>query len=245
MRWSFVRIGAVIVSLTGVAAGFVVNLHRAVRTGQDVGLVLANYVSLFTIVSSTLCAAALIAAIVWGRRNPTEPREPVVIAFGIAMTTGPMLLLAVVFNALLRGHPSATALADPAGIHALDVWATEALHVVLPLLLLADLLFAPRRRGLRWRALGPLVLYPIAWLGYTLVRGAITLDPENASVGWYPYGFLDPRGPAGWTGVLTHIAVMLVTLVVLDLAVIAIGRYRERHAHIGMGSTPRMPGVVA
>ncbi|HYP73945.1 MAG TPA: Pr6Pr family membrane protein, partial [Microbacterium sp.] len=233
------------VSLTGVAAGFIVNLDRALRYGQDVGIVLANYVSLFTIVTSTLCAAALIAAIVWGRRHPTAAREPVVIAFSLAMTTGPMLLLAIVFNALLRGQPTAAALADPAGIHALDVWATEALHVVLPLLLLADLLFAPRRRGLPWWTLAPLVAYPIAWLGYTLVRGVVTPDPAGASIGWYPYPFLDPQGPAGWAGVAVYIGVMLGLLIVLDVAVIAIGRHRERHAHIGMGSAPRMPGVVA
>lgn len=57
------------------------------------------------------------------------------------------------------------------------------LHLVIPSLAVVGwLLFGPRAR-VTWRAIGYGVLWPIGWLLYTLVVGAVT--------GWYPYPFLD------------------------------------------------------
>ena len=74
--------------------------------------------------------------------------------------SGPIFLLGIVYNALLRGLPSAVALGDSAGIALLDQYAAEVLHVVMPLYFLLDLLFAPRRRGLPWWSLGVFVSVP-------------------------------------------------------------------------------------
>lgn len=59
------------------------------------------------------------------------------------------------------------------------------LHVVVPLLAVVGwLLFGPRPRvTLRVAALS--LVWPLVWLAYTLVMGAV--------VGWYPYPFLDVR----------------------------------------------------
>lgn len=240
MRWSIVRLFAVIVGVTGIAAGFIVNVDRAVREGWNIALVLSNYFSLFTIVTTILCVVALTAALVWVRGAPRGAVEPRRITLPLAVATGPMLLLGVVFNALLRGEPTEAALGDAAGIHLMDVWATEALHVVLPLLLVADLLFAPRRRGLGWRALPLLVAYPIVWLGYTLLRATVTPDPTGASARWYPYGFLDPA-TSGWGGVVAYIAAMLVAI---DAGIIALGRFRSRHTRVGVDAGPGAPRLA-
>lgn len=64
-------------------------------------------------------------------------------------------------------------------------WVNLVVHVAAPIVVFADWLLsadAPRvslRTALWWLA------FPVAWLGYTFVRGAI--------VDWYPYPFLDPR----------------------------------------------------
>lgn len=228
MRWSLVRALTVFVAGSGVVAGFIVNVDRATRQGQDLGLVLANYFSLFTVVSAILTVVVLTAAIVWTARNRDAAVEPFGIALGLALVTGPVLLLGIVFNVLLRGDPSAEALADSAGIHFLDSWATETMHVALPLLLLLDLFAAPRRRALPWSTLVAIAVYPILWLGYTMVRGAVTPAPDGSDPRWYPYPFLDPDGPAGWTGVLIYVVVMLAVLIGLGAGVVAIGRYRAR-----------------
>src|SRR2546423_843986 len=56
-------------------------------------------------------------------------------------------------------------------------------HYVMPIgIVLGWLLFGPRPR-IDLRVVGWALAWPVAWLGYTLVRGAIWH--------WYPYPFLD------------------------------------------------------
>jgi hypothetical protein len=81
-----------------------------------------------------------------------------------------------------------------------------AVHVVAPVLtVLGWLAFGPRPR-----TDGPTVLrsliWPIAWLGYTLVVGAAT--------GWYPYPFLDvgARGAVAVAATCAVIAVLVAGL---------------------------------
>ena len=85
-------------------------------------------------------------------------------------------------------------------------WVNFVVHMAAPLVVFADWVLsadAPRvdaRRALLW------LTFPVLWLGYTFVRGAI--------VDWYPYPFLDPRagveGAAGsWSAVIVTTVVML------------------------------------
>ena len=69
----------------------------------------------------------------WMLRHPGTSPEPVGIAMAIAAVTGPVILLGIVFNVLLRGDPAPIAATDPAWVAFMDAWATETLHVVLPL----------------------------------------------------------------------------------------------------------------
>lgn len=61
--------------------------------------------------------------------------------------------------------------------------ANQLFHTVSPLLVVAGwLLFGPRRL-VDGRVVVVAVAYPVAWLAFTLVRGAM--------IGWYPYPFID------------------------------------------------------
>jgi len=230
MYWSWLRIAGATAGLSGVVAGYVVNVDRATRQGQDLGLVLANYFSLFTIVSTILTAVALTVAASWSMHHPGSSREPFRIALALALVTAPVLLLGVVFNVLLRGAPAGAALSDSPGIALMDAYATEMLHVVLPLYLVIDLAFATRRRALPWWTLAVFVVYPLIWVFYTMVRGALTPDPSGATPWWYPYPFLDPHGAGGWPSAFAYIAVMLVGFVAIGAMIIAVGRFRARRA---------------
>lgn len=243
MHWSWMRLGAAAVGLSGIAAGYIVNVDRSARQGHDLAVVLANYFSLFTIVSTMLSVGALTAAATWSRMHPERTREPLGIALALAVVTGPILLLGVVYNLLLRGAPSTLALADSPGIAMLDTYAVEVLHVVLPLYFLADLLFATRRRGLPWWGLAVIAAYPLVWLGHTMVRGEFVADPFGTTAWWYPYPFLDPHGPGGWGSVLLYIAAIFVGLLGIGAGTIAIGRHRERRAARRARSTP-LAGVL-
>ena len=236
MRWSWFRIAAAITALSGVVAGFIVNIDRASREMQDLELVLVNYFSLFTIVSSLLSVVALVTAASWAQRHPGTSREPLGIAIGLAAVAGPVLLLGIVYNVLLRDTPSGIALGDSAGIALLDSYAVEVLHVVLPIYFLLDLLLAPRRRGLPWRSIVVFVVYPIGWVVYTMVRGLRVSNPDGSTSWWYPYPFLDPHGAGGYPSAFAYIGAMMVAFLAIGAAIIAIGRYRERRASVRGGA---------
>lgn len=238
--WAWLRIAAAIVGVSGVIAGFIVNVDRATREGWDLGLVLANYFSLFTILTTVLTVIILLIAAVWSLRNPGTSREPFGIALGLAVVTGPILLLGIVYNVLLRAPPSGVAAEDSSGIAFLDSWAVETLHVVLPLYLLLDLVFAPRRRGLPWWSLAVVVAYPVVWVTYTMVRGTLIANPDGSNPWWYPYPFLDPNGDGGYASAFTYIAVMTAGLLLIGALIIAIGRWREKRATV---SDERMPAT--
>ena len=97
-------------------------------------------------------------------------------------------------------------------LHPLDhfrgwLWASDTLvHIVVPVLVvLGWLVFGPRRRvSIRVVLLG--LIWPVVWLIYTLVVGAMT--------GWYPYFFLDVRESGAAT-----VAVYCVAILILLLAV--------------------------
>ncbi|RXZ51552.1 Pr6Pr family membrane protein [Agromyces binzhouensis] len=247
MRWVWFRIAAAIVAGTGVLAGLLVNVDRALRDGQELGLVLANYFSMFTIVSSILSIVVLSVAAHWMRRHPGTSPEPVGIALAIAAVTGPVILLGIVFNVLLRGEPPAIAATDPLWVANLDSWATETLHVVLPAYFVLDLLFASRRRGLPWRSLAVIVSYPLVWTVYTMLRGELVPNPDGSAEWWYPYGFLDPH-IAGYGSAFGYIGGILFAFLLLGVAIIGIGRSRGRYAaaHVGAARVriSALPGQV-
>jgi hypothetical protein len=92
-------------------------------------------------------------------------------------------------------------------------------HYAVPILMvLGWVLFGPRPRIDRRVWLCSLV-FPAAWLAYTLVRGAIW--------SWYPYPFLDVLSHGYLRVAANSVAVLLVLLAVA--AVFALGdRYRRR-----------------
>jgi len=244
MYWTLIRIAAAVTALSGVVAGFIVNVDRAARQGHHLGAVLANYFSLFTIISSLLSVVVLVAAATWWQRHPGTSPEPMRIALGMAAVAGPVILLGLVYNALLRGLPSEAALGDSAGIALLDSYAIDVLHVVMPIYFVLDLLLAPRRRGLPWWSLGVIVGYPLAWTAYTMIRGELVANPDGSAAWWYPYPFLDPHGAGGYGSALTYIGAILAAFLVIGIGMITIGRYREKRAAVRAGSAPAVGWLV-
>ena len=69
--------------------------------------------------------------------------------------------------------------------------------MVIPLVLLVDAVLAPRRRPLPWRTIGVVVVFPILWALYTMIRANLVTGPATGDPWWYPYPFLDPHLVAG------------------------------------------------
>jgi hypothetical protein len=93
------------------------------------------------------------------------------------------------------------------------------LHTVIPLgYVVYWLLFAPRG-SLRWKNAFMWLIYPGVYLGYVLVRGALT--------GSYPYPFVDVT-VLGYGGVLVRAGLFLLLFLGAGLLAIAAGRLRGR-----------------
>lgn len=103
-------------------------------------------------------------------------------------------------------------LASPTGIHAA---LNAGLHYITPpVALVGWLIFGPRPR-ISWRILLLAMIWPVGWIIYTLIRGAIT--------GWYPYPFLDVAA-IGAAATVRNLAVIIVLAVLLLLIMKAADR---------------------
>lgn len=203
-------IGRTVVAIAIIAA-VVVQLDSSIafagRDGEPDTLdVVVNFLSYFTVDSNTLSAVLLLCSAVLLARGRAEFRTFTVIR--LAVTTY-MVITGVVYNLLLRGF-----LVQGATV----LWSNEVLHVIGPLYLLLDWLFAPGRTPLRSRDALPALIFPAVWLVYTLVRGPSAIDPFRPTDYWYPYPFLNPvTSTGGYAGVAAYsvgiaIAVVLVAM---------------------------------
>jgi hypothetical protein len=151
-----------------------------------------NLFSYFTIFSSLTGAGALTAAAL--ERHPGSGLD---LARGAAtvylMTTG------VVYALLLSGV-----------VHPATPWVDAVQHRVMPALVLLDWLIDPPRRRIRYRVALWWLAPPLVWLGYTLVRGPLAH--------WYPYPFVDPRGP-GYGAVAAACGAIALLILALSLLV--------------------------
>lgn len=102
-------------------------------------------------------------------------------------------VIAVVYNALLRGLPGDI---RDAGYN-WPVVPNEIIHVWGPIILLLDWLLVAGFSSVRLRAAFWVVVYPLAWILFSVIRGNVD--------GWWAYWFLDPTDEGGVTGMLTYI----------------------------------------
>jgi len=165
----------------------------------------STYYTLFTIESTMIAIVVVAIGGVLALRHPVDPVGYTSVRLAV---TAYAVMTAVVYNLLLRGIP-AEGYVGPQ-------WPGEIMHVWFPIYIALDWLLAPGRPRLRWSALGVVVAYPLAWLAFTLIRGAVD--------GWYPYPFLDPA--TGWMSVLLYI--LVITGFVVGVASLALWWSRVR-----------------
>jgi hypothetical protein len=131
----------------------------------------ANFFSYFTIQTNILVFLTLILSAIAVAMNKNGKLDIV-----RGAVTVYIFLVGVAFSVLLARIEGITFTAVP--------WDNLILHYIMPLAMLIDFLFdRPKRKlSFKWSLLWLIV--PVAYLAYSLIRGAIT--------GWYPYPFLCP-----------------------------------------------------
>jgi hypothetical protein len=132
-------------------------------------LVPLNFFSYFTIQSNLIAVAVFI---VGATRRNSEPTRGWDLVRGAAVVYITVTL--VVFALLLSGTDVDTT----------NSWVNAVVHQLMPIAVIADWLLDPPRRQITFRDSLVWLVYPLAWMAYTLLRGPIA--------GWYPYPFLDP-----------------------------------------------------
>lgn len=132
----------------------------------------ANFFSYFTIENNILMAIVfLLSALAVAANKKSRTLD---VLRGLSTTF--ILVVGIGFAVLLSTMEGIVLTAVP--------WDNLVLHYIIPVAALVDYLIdrprtkLPFKEGLGW------LLFPVAYLAYSLTRGALT--------GWYPYPFLDP-----------------------------------------------------
>ena len=146
----------------------------------------ANFFSFFTIQSNILAVAALFALVLVPRERRTPLFDGARSAAVLYMT-----ITGVVFALLLAGLQE--------DLQTSASWVDFVLHKLMPVVLVADWFVDRPRHRLPWWTVLAWLAYPLAWFGYTLVRGA--------QADWYPYPFVDVS-ELGYGGVLARSVVL-------------------------------------
>ena len=222
--WTGARAVVSLVIIAAVVAQAITTISMAAADGRHVPTTVANFFSFFTILSNSATAIVLMwAAVRLLVARDVRRIDPPALAVSLVCVTTYMLITGAVYNLLLRAVSIGP---DTVG------WANEVMHVWAPLFLLADLFVGPSRRALPWRAAFLALVFPLAWIGYTLLRAPLITAPATGASSWYPYPFLDPSGPAGWGGVWAYIAAIAAAIVAVAFLVVWIGRLRARRTRV-------------
>ncbi|MGY0385841.1 Pr6Pr family membrane protein [Nocardioides sp. WG-D5] len=212
--WSILRLAMAALILAAVLAEFRNALRTVPADGSSTGTVLVNFFSYFTIESNLFAVAGLVAGAAWALTRSGQ--EPVWVAVLLAAATTFMTITGLVYNLLLRGIALA---ATP--------WANEVLHLIGPIFLVADLLFAPPRRRLPWRTIAVVISWPIVWVVYTLLRGEFVVSPLTGEGWWYPYPFLNPHVQDGYLVVALYVAGIAAAFTLVAWGVVSVGHRRD------------------
>ena len=172
-----------------------------------------EYFSYFTIQTSLIAVVTLSVSgwFAWTGRKETRVLNVVrlsTVTFTVVVT--------LVYNLLLRGLAD-----DPKdGGYVWPVLPNEILHVWAAIFMLIDWMLSSRRINLRIRTIFWVLVFPLAWLIYSVIRGLI--------VNWWPYWFINPNEPAGITGMLTYILAIMLFLLTVAIALLGLQRITVR-----------------
>jgi len=162
-----------------------------------------EYFSYFTITSCLLTAVVLTISAIQLTRGQAETK---LLSLTRLTTAVSMVIEGVIYNALLRGGAP-----DPRDVgYDWPVLPNEIMHTYVPMLIFIEWLFTRTTIALKINQAFWVLVYPLAWLAFSIIRGIIT--------GWWPYWFIDPQYGIGTQ--LTWIVAISVMFTVLAVGFI-------------------------
>jgi hypothetical protein len=85
------------------------------------------------------------------------------------------------------------------------------IHTWAPIALFFDYLLSYKGVLPRWRKALWVIVYPLVWLSFSVVRGLL----DN----WWPYWFINPNSEIGISGMLTYIVIIAISFISLGYLV--------------------------
>ncbi len=166
-----------------------------------------DFFSYFTIQSNIIAVGVLLWVATKGTSNPKLLSRDL-------LRGAPVLYLSItgiVFALFLADIPLVTV-----------PFANTVLHKLMPVVMVGDWLLNPPEKTLSFRLAVLWIVYPLAWLAYTMLRGAL--------VGWYPYPFLNPAVAGGYGAVLFYILLILIGALLTVWIIVWMGRMARRYS---------------
>lgn len=159
----------------------------------------AEYFTFFTITSCLLTGIALTMGGLRVLRNQPETRF--LTLFRLTMAAS-MVIVGVIYNALLTDSVDARDIG-----YDWPVLPNLVLHTYMPILVFLEWLIARTAVPLKLKSVFWVLVYPLTWLAFSIVRGLVT--------NWYPYWFLNPNEDGGIPQMLQWILTIAAFFVVL------------------------------
>jgi len=160
-----------------------------------------NIISYFTILSNSLIAISLSFSTFFPKTKLGVFFSQLSVKTAVALY---IFIVFVVYNTVLRG------VWKPTGW---QLFLDNMLHVAIPILYILYWLFYVKKAKLNWKNGLYWLLFPFAYLIYSLIRGAF--------VNWYPYPFLNVA-KLGYNQVIVNIIIMLFVFLISGSVLIAI-----------------------
>jgi cytochrome bd-type quinol oxidase subunit 2 len=166
-----------------------------------------EYFAFFSITSAVLAGIVLLISGVALLRGKSESERQNIARLVAAVS---MIIVGAVYHLLLGD-----AAIDPRDIgYDWPRIPNSIIHTYAPVLVALDYLFSVKSAKPRLRKALWVVIYPLAWLGLSLIRGL--------SDGWWPYWFINPGSEGGVIGMLTYIFAIAAAFIVLGFVVLGL-----------------------
>jgi hypothetical protein len=170
---------------------------------------LLRYFGFFTILTNILVAVSLTMVYLKGVSENghflTRPKT-------LTATAVYITIVGLIYNLILRFQWA------PQGLAKL---VDELLHSVIPVLFIFFWLKFVPKQSIQWKNILPWLIYPLVYLGYTLLRGSFAA--------WYPYPFINVTD-LGYEKVVMNSAMVTAAFVVIAVLFAGIAKMMNRHA---------------
>jgi hypothetical protein len=174
-----------------------------------------EYFAYFTIHTSMIAAVVLTVAAIRDLQGKADTKALTLARLSVSTYA---IVVAVVYNALLRGTKVLPG--DPDYGYDWPVLPNEILHVWAPIFIVLDFALTITLTKLKFKQIFWTLLFPLAWLIFTIIRGLNT--------DWWAYWFLNPNEDGGVNGVIMFILAIVIFMLVSATISLSLNKFRTK-----------------